>query len=94
MREAIHNMSYVTFKAQGVRMFHPVSGPLELIYGIKVDMGPFFKKLHDNSARLKRQINKYVQRRKSGADHSKMQGFDLLSVFLEDQQMFPDEKII
>ena len=57
-------------------------------------IGSYFKNLRENSARLKKQIMKYVQRRKSGESKSKMQGYDLLSVFLENQEMFSDERIV
>ena len=57
-------------------------------------MGSFFRMMRENSARIKKQVNKYLQNRKSGLHMSKMQGFDIMSVFLEDQQMFPDEKIV
>ena len=72
MREAIHNITFASVKSQGVLLMHPISGPLDLLFDIKCEMGEFFKNLRDNSARLKRQVNKYVQRRKSGVDHSKM----------------------
>ena len=94
MREAIHNMTFATMKSEGTLMMHPISGPLHLLFDTKVEMGAYFRNLRENSARLKRQVNKYVQRRKSGVDQSKMQGYDLLSVFLEDQQMFSDERIV
>ena len=45
MREAIHNMTFATLKASGVRMFHPIAGPLDLLFGIKVEMGNFFKSI-------------------------------------------------
>ena len=84
LRAAIHNMSYATIKSQRVRMMNPITGALNLLFDIQAEMGIFFKKLRENGTRLKRQINQYVQRRKSGVNNSKMQGYDLLSVFLED----------
>ena len=36
----------------------------------------------------------YVQDRKKGLTKSKMNGYDLLSVFLENQDTFPDEAIV
>ena len=94
MREAIHNMTYQTIKVEPFRLMHPVSSALELLFGMRVNMGSYYNQVMENSRRLNAQVNKYIQRRKSGLDQSKMQGYDLLSVFLEDQTMFPDEKII
>ena len=47
-----------------------------------------------NGERLRAVIEKYVKDRKKGVTKSKMDGADLLSVFLEDQNMFPDDAII
>ena len=77
-------MNFIVMKNEGVLMMHPISGPLKILFDIRLELGEYFKILRDNSVRLKRQINKYIQRRKSGVDQSKMQGYDLLSVFLED----------
>ena len=63
---------------------HPVSGLLDILFGIRVKIGSYHTYLSENSRRLNAQINKYIQRRKNGLDQSKMQGYDLLSVFLED----------
>ena len=73
---------------------HPISGPLDMLFGLRVNMGYYYDQVCENSRRLNAQINKYIQRRKNGLDQSKMQGYDLLSVFLEDQNMFPDDKIV
>ena len=91
--EAIHNMTFITFKSGRMRMMNPITGALELLFDIQTEMGSFFRNLRDNAARLRREISKYVQKRKSGAKGT-MQGYDLVTVFLENQEMFSDEAII
>ena len=39
-------------------------------------------------------MRKYVQDRKKGITKSKMEGADLMSVFLESQDMFSEEDIV
>ena len=76
------------------RMSNPITALLDLLFDMHAEMGSFFKTLHENSRRLKSQINKYVQKRKSGESKSQMEGYDLLSVFLEDQEMFTDTRVV
>jgi len=65
-------------------MGHPLTGPLNVLFGIDLEIGSFYKNVHENSRRMHAHLNKYLQDRKSGLTKSKMDGNDLLSVFLED----------
>lgn len=84
MREAIHTMTILTLRGYNERMKHPITGPLNILFGTKLEMGDFFKKLRENSATIRSEINGYVQNRKNGLHKSNLKGYDLLSVFLTD----------
>ena len=75
-------------------MTNPITGMLDVVFDVHYEMGEFFRNLRENSRRLKSQINKYVQRRKRGESKSSMEGYDLLSVFLENQETFTDTRIV
>ena len=75
-------------------MTNPITGMLDVVFDVHYEMGEFFRNLRENSRRLKSQINKYVQRRKRGESTSSMEGYDLLSVFLENQDTFTDTRIV
>lgn len=74
-------------------MQNPISGPLNILFGLSLEFGSYFKKMRANGATIRSQVMKYIRQRKSGTIKSKMQGYDLMSVFLEDQEQFSDEKI-
>ena len=93
MREAVHNLTKSCIEGFRKQLMHPITGPLKLLFGVRLEMGPYFTKMRENCARTHRQIMKYVQNRKKGLHKSTMNGYDLMSVFLEDQEAFPDEAI-
>ena len=94
MREAIKNMAMQTIAGVPKLGTHPIAGPLSLLFDIKVEMGAYHKLVRANGARLKAQVNKYLQNRKSGTQKSKMQGFDMMQLFIDASDMFTDENIV
>ena len=48
MREAIHAMTFMTMKCEGILLMHPISGPLNILFDIRLELGEYFKKLRDN----------------------------------------------
>ena len=94
MREAMANMTKQCFDGFNRKMSHPIGGPLNLLLGTNFKFGSFYPTMRDNGQRMKKKVLKYVQDRKKGVTKSKMNGADLLSVFLEDQVMFPDDMIV
>ena len=84
MRVAMHNMTKQTFQTFFKKMSHPIAGPLNLLFGIDMEIGSFYRNVRENSRRMHAHLNKYLQDRKLGLTKSKMDGNDLLSVFLED----------
>ena len=64
-----------------------------MLFDINVDMGHMREKLMANSAIMKKQVGKYVNDRKNGVTKSKMEGCDLLSVFLESPEIFDEAAI-
>ena len=73
---------------------HPLGGILRLVFDIQIEFGDFSKKLYENTARIHQHVMQVIKDRKKGLQKSKMQGFDMLSVFLEDQETFSDERIV
>ena len=59
-----------------------------------LEIGPFFKSARENGRRLHAHMKKYVTDRKSGVTKSQMEGMDLLSAFLENQDVFSDDAIV
>ena len=94
MREAVQNIAKQTFTDFFGQFNHPIRGPARLLFGVGLDMGVGKQKLTANSARLSAQVNKYVQDRKNGVTKSKMDGCDLLSVFLESPDIFSDRDTV
>ena len=84
MREAIHNMTLQSLRSYIERMKHPITGPINILFGTKMEMGDFFTKLRENSATIRGKINGIVQNRKRGLHKSNLGEYDLLSVFLTD----------
>ena len=60
MREAIHNMTFATFKAEPIRMRNPISAIASLIFGKRLRFGKYFKHLKENTRRLHAQFNNYI----------------------------------
>ena len=67
---------------------------MSLLFGLEFEFGSFLPIMKDNGQRMKTKVLKYVTDRKKGVTQSKMNGADLLSVFLEDQVMFSDDMIV
>ena len=65
-------------------MMHPIGGALRILFDVKLELGSFSKTVHANAARVKDRVYQYVQDRKSGKFESKMNGYDILSVILQD----------
>ena len=94
MREAIHNMTIQALRGYIKQLEHPITGPIKMLFGLKLEMGEFFQKMRENSTTIHRKINGYVQMRKRGQTTSNLADYDMLSVFLTDSTMFPDEWIV
>ena len=60
MREAIHNITFATFKAEPIRMRNPIAAIASLIFGRRLRFGKIFKHLKENSRRLHAQMNIYI----------------------------------
>ena len=48
MREAIHAMTVFAMKGEGALFMHPISGPLNMLFDIRLELGDYFAKLRDN----------------------------------------------
>lgn len=94
VREAVKNLTDQAVQAVAKHGQHPITGPLYLLFDIRVEMGSFHRTVRANSTRLKAHVNKLLQERKMGLRTSKMQGYDLMSVFLETPDKFSDELIV
>jgi len=55
-----------------------------VLFGLDVEFGSFAANMRENARRMRAQITKYVQDRKSGLTKSKMSNCDLMAIFLED----------
>ena len=84
MREAMPNTSKQCFQSYLRMLMHPITGPLKILFGLNIRYGAFEDTVAENGAKMHRHIMQKVQDRKNGLSKSKMQGYDLLSVFLED----------
>ena len=75
-------------------LMNPVSAIAKILFDINLKYGPLHKTVQTNKDRLHRHINKYVQDRKTGVTKSQMEGNDLLTAFLENQDVFTDANIV
>ena len=66
MREAMANISKQCFEGFNIKTSHPIGGPLNMLFGVDVEFGPFFTNMRDNGQRMKTKVLKYVQDRKKG----------------------------
>ena len=87
------NMTHMMVAAYTRQLENPITGPLKILFGVKLEIGQFFTKMRANGVAIRNQVMKYIEQRKSGTHKSKMQGYDLMSVYLEDQALFTDAKI-
>ena len=53
MREAISNIAKQCFEGFGIRLNHPIGGPMSLLFGINLEFGSFFPIMRDNGQRMK-----------------------------------------
>ena len=75
-------------------MTHPISGVAHILFGFNLEIGSYFKTCEANSVRLHAHLDKYVKDRKAGITKSQMNGDDLLSAFLQNQDVFSDAQIV
>lgn len=71
-------------------MTHPIGGLAKMLFDVNLEIGSYFTTCEANSVRLHAHIDKYVKDRKAGITKSQMNGDDLLSAFLENQDVFSD----
>ena len=76
------------------RMGNLVSAIAKILFKVHLQIGSFFKNAHENRRRLHAHMKKYVTDRKSGVTKSQMEGMDLLTAFLENQDVFSDDDIV
>ena len=94
LRLAMQNMAKITDTFYWKKLTNPVSAIAKVLFKMDLEIGPFFKSAHENSRRLQAHLKKYVTDRKSGVTKSQMEGMDLLSAFLENQDVFSDDAIV
>ena len=73
---------------------NPVSALAKILFNVDIEIGSLFKNARENSRRLHVHVKKYVMDRKSGVTKSQMEGFDLLSHYLENQDVFSDDDVV
>ena len=93
MREAMSNITKQTFYDFINQFKHPIRGISRLLFQTNLSMGEFNTKLRQNSAIMRGKVAGYVSDRRKGLTKSKMNGCDLLSVFLESPEIFDDDAI-
>ena len=66
MNEAMANISKQCFEGFNIKLNHPIGGPMNILFGVELEFGPFFPNMRDNGQRMKDKVLKYVQDRKNG----------------------------
>lgn len=72
MRQAISNMTTLMIGAYVRQLENPITGPLNILFGVRLELGSYFKKMRENAAAIRSQVMKYIRLRKSGTHKSKM----------------------
>ena len=70
------------------KLSHPVAFLAKILFDLDLELVSFTKVMKENCRRLHAHVRKYVQDRKNGVTKSQMNGYDLLSVFLEEEDIF------
>lgn len=52
MRVAVHNLTKQALKGFTKQMEHPITGPLNLLFGIRIEMGSYFRYMGENTKRV------------------------------------------
>lgn len=73
---------------------NPISAVAKILLDVDLKLGSFYPTCAANTARLHAHLDKYVQDRKAGITKSQMEGNDLLTAFLENQDVFSDAEIV
>ena len=93
MNEAMHNMIIQCLTSFKKKMMNPITRLANMLFGIDIEMEAMHPKVKENGRKVIDEVLRFVHDRKNGVTKSKMQGVDLLSVFLENQDIFTDEDI-
>ena len=64
-----------------------------MLFGLDLEMEAMHPKVKENGRIVINEVLRFVHDRKNGVTKSKMNGVDLLSIFLENQDIFTDEDI-
>ena len=91
--EAVPNLSIQCMVRRFRRLSSPV-GILWLLFKINLSNNEVERNVEENSRRLYKHVDKYVQERKSGVTKSQMEGADLLSHYLANPDIFTDDHVI
>ena len=94
MREAMSNITIQASTRVTKGMMDPVTSMASLLCGIELKRMKIDGIVDENSKRMYNHIWKYVLDRKNGVTKSQMNGVDLLSVHLENKEVFSDKHVV